>query len=64
MRVLTYRAVWPHVLGLEPVQVVVVRDPEGKMKDTYLLSTAAGGGGLGGGDVRAPLERGGAVPRE
>jgi DDE superfamily endonuclease len=39
--VLSYRAVWPHVLGLEPVLVVVVRDPEQKLKDTYLLSTAA-----------------------
>jgi len=41
--VLSYRAVWPHVLDLEPVRVVVVRDPEEDLKDTYLLSTAAEG---------------------
>jgi DDE superfamily endonuclease len=45
LKVLSYRAVWPHVLGLQPVLVVVVRDPEEKLKDTYLLSTAAEGEG-------------------
>jgi hypothetical protein len=44
LQVLSYRAVWPHVLGLEPVLVVVVRDPEQKMKDTYLFSTVAAEG--------------------
>jgi hypothetical protein len=44
LQVLSYRAVWPHVLGLEPVLVVVVRDPEQKMKDTYLFTTAAAEG--------------------
>jgi hypothetical protein len=44
LHVLSYRAVWPHVLGQQPVQVVVVRDPKEKMKDTYLFSTAAARG--------------------
>jgi hypothetical protein len=37
----SYQAVWPHVLGLRPIQVVVVRDPEGRMRDAYLFSTDA-----------------------
>jgi hypothetical protein len=37
--VLTYQAVWPRVLGLRPVQVVVVRDREGKLDDTCLFTT-------------------------
>src|SRR5262245_13549560 len=36
---LTYRAVWPRVLGSQPVQVVVVRDLEGESDDTYLFTT-------------------------
>src|SRR5262249_31406947 len=36
-----YEAVWPRVTGLRRIQVVIVRDPEGKMKDTYLMSTDA-----------------------
>jgi hypothetical protein len=36
---LSYEAVWPHVLGLRPIKVVVVRDPEGKMRDCYLFTT-------------------------
>ncbi len=39
LRVLSYAAVWPRVLGLLPVRVVVVRDPEGKLADAYLLAT-------------------------
>src|SRR5207247_802701 len=39
LRVLTYQAVWPRVLGLRPVQVVVVRDPAGKLADAYLFTT-------------------------
>jgi len=35
----SYEAVWPRVLGLRPARVVVVRDPEGKMRDCYLLTT-------------------------
>jgi len=41
-----YQAVWPRVTGLRRIQVVIVRDPEGKMKDTYLMTT----------DVAASLE--------
>jgi hypothetical protein len=37
-----YLAVWPRVLGLRPVQVVVVRDPEGRMDDVYLFTTDQG----------------------
>lgn len=36
---LSYAAVWPEVLGLRPIQIVVVRDPEGKFRDTYLFTT-------------------------
>jgi hypothetical protein len=36
---LAYEVVWPTVLGLRPVRVVVVRDPEGSMKDCYLFTT-------------------------
>jgi hypothetical protein len=35
----SYQAVWPRVLGLRPIQVVVVRDPEGSMRDCYLFTT-------------------------
>jgi hypothetical protein len=34
-----YEAVWPTVLGLRPIRVVVVRDPEGRMRDAYLFTT-------------------------
>jgi hypothetical protein len=34
-----YQVVWPRVLGLRPVQVVVVRDPTGKLDDGYLFTT-------------------------
>lgn len=39
LRVVRYEAVWPHVLGLRPIQVVVVRDPSGRMRDAYLFTT-------------------------
>lgn len=39
LSVLGYEAVWPRVLGLRPVQVLVVRDPEGRMRDCYLFTT-------------------------
>jgi hypothetical protein len=39
LRVLAYQAVWPEVLGLRPIQIVVVRDPEGKFRDAYLFTT-------------------------
>jgi hypothetical protein len=35
----SYQAVWPRVLGLVPIQVVVVRDVEGEMDDVYLFTT-------------------------
>jgi hypothetical protein len=34
-----FLAYYPSILGLRVVQVVVVRDPEGVMKDCYLLAT-------------------------
>jgi hypothetical protein len=34
-----YEAVWPRVLGLRPIQIVVVRDPSGQMEDVYLFTT-------------------------
>jgi DDE superfamily endonuclease len=37
--VVGYEAVWPRVLGLRPIQIVVVRDPEGRMQDCYLFTT-------------------------
>lgn len=39
LQVLYFQAVWPKVLGLRPILVVLVRDPEGKFKDTYLFTT-------------------------
>jgi DDE superfamily endonuclease len=39
LRVVSYEAVWPRVLGLRPIQIVVVRDPEARMKDCYLFTT-------------------------
>ena len=38
----SYQAVWPRVLGLRQIQVVVVRDPEGRMDDVYLFTTDTG----------------------
>jgi hypothetical protein len=37
-----YEVVWPRVLGLRPIEIVVVRDPEGKMDDVYLFTTELG----------------------
>jgi len=39
LRVLAYQAVWPEVLGLRPIQIVVVRDPAGKFRDAYWFTT-------------------------
>jgi len=39
LRVLSFLAVWPTVLGLRPILVVLVRDPQGKMDDKYLFTT-------------------------
>jgi hypothetical protein len=37
--VVSYQALWPRVLGYRPIKVVVVRDPEGRMRDAYLFTT-------------------------
>ena len=42
LRVLAFQAVWPEVLGLRRIQIVVVRDPEGKFRDAYLFTTDLG----------------------
>jgi len=39
LQAFTYEAVWPTVSGLRPVRVVVVRDPQGKLRDAYLFTT-------------------------
>ena len=39
LSVVSYQAVWPRVLALRPLQIVVVRDPEGRMRDCYLFTT-------------------------
>jgi DDE superfamily endonuclease len=39
LQAVSYQAVWPRVLGLRPIQVVVVRDPAGQMGDIYLFTT-------------------------
>jgi DDE superfamily endonuclease len=39
LQVVRYQAVWPRVLGLRPIQIVVVRDPEDRMNDCYLFTT-------------------------
>ena len=39
LQVLAYVVVWPEVFGLRQIRIVIVRDPEGKLKDTYLFTT-------------------------
>jgi hypothetical protein len=39
LQVVSYRVVWPRVLGYVPVQAMVVRDVEGKMDDLALFTT-------------------------
>lgn len=39
LKVLSFQAVWPKVLGVRPILVVLVRDPEGKLRDTFLFTT-------------------------
>jgi hypothetical protein len=39
LRALAYPVVGPTVLGYRPIQVVVVRDPSGRMRDCYLFTT-------------------------
>ena len=39
LQAFAYEAVWPTVLGYRAIQVVVVRDPSGRMRDCYLFTT-------------------------
>jgi hypothetical protein len=39
LQALAYEALWPTVLGQRTIQVVVVRDPTGRMRDAYLFTT-------------------------
>ena len=39
LSVVSYVAVWPRVLGLQPIHIMVVRDPQRRMKDCYLFTT-------------------------
>ena len=39
LRVVSFQAVWPEVMGLTPILVVLVRDPRGKFDDKYLFTT-------------------------
>jgi len=39
LQVLAYPAVWPEVAGLDPILIVIVRDPLKKLKDKYLFTT-------------------------
>jgi DDE superfamily endonuclease len=39
LKVVSYRVVWPRVLGYTPVQAIVVRDVEGRMDDSALFTT-------------------------
>lgn len=39
LKVLSYEALWPKVVGHRRIQVVVVRDVTGTMKDAYLFTT-------------------------
>jgi hypothetical protein len=47
LKALAYEVVWPTVLGYRAIQVVVVRDPSGRMRDGYLFTT----------DLKASLSR-------
>jgi hypothetical protein len=39
LKVVTYQALWPRVLGQRAARIVVVRDPSGRMRDCYLFTT-------------------------
>ena len=39
LKALAYEVVWPTVSGYRVLQVVVVRDPSGRMRDCYLFTT-------------------------
>ena len=43
LKVVSYAVVWPRVLGLRPIQIVVVRDPSGRLDDVYLFSNRSPG---------------------
>jgi hypothetical protein len=40
LAVVRYEAVWPRVLGLRPIQILVVRDRAQRLDDVYLFTTA------------------------
>src|SRR5262249_19857629 len=48
LRAVSYEAVWPRVLGLRRIRVIVVRDPEGRMRDCYLFMVCSPKTGPGG----------------
>jgi len=39
LQVISFQALWPKVMGLVPILVVLVRDPEGRFEDKYLFTT-------------------------
>ena len=39
LQTVSYEAVWPRVLGLRPIQIVVVHDPLCQLDDVYLFTT-------------------------
>ena len=39
LKIVSYEALWPTVLGPRLIQIVVVRDAEGRMDDVYLFTT-------------------------
>ncbi len=39
LKVMSYQAVWPRVLGLTPILIVLVRDPLGRFRDAYWFTT-------------------------
>jgi len=39
LKALAYEVVWPTALGYRAIQVVVVRDPSGRMRDCHLFTT-------------------------
>jgi len=39
LQAISYQVVWPRVAGLRVLRVVVVRDPQGAFRDTYLFTT-------------------------
>ena len=65
LKVLSYTALWPHVLRSREVRRVVVRDPDGKFEDAYRFTTAlAALPALGDRDVRQALGDRAELPRQ